>query len=39
MRSRSLSLKSCLIIMKLKKQLVVQKQVKAEEMSVIIVNQ
>lgn len=38
MRSRSLSPKSCLIIMKLRKQLVVQKQVKAEEMSVIIMN-
>lgn len=39
MRNSSLSLKSYLIIMKLRKQLVVQKQMKAEEISVIIVNQ
>lgn len=39
MRNSSVSLKSCLIIMKLRKQLAVQKQMKAEEMSIIIVNQ
>lgn len=39
MRNSSVSLKSYLIIMKLRKQLVVQKQMKAEEMSMIIVNQ
>lgn len=39
MRNSSVSLKSYLIIMKLRKQLVLQKQMKAEEMSVIIVNQ
>lgn len=38
MRSSSVSLKSYLIIIKLRKQLVVQKQMKAEEMSVIIMN-
>jgi len=38
-RNSSLSLKSFLIITKLRKQLAVQKQMKAEEMSMIIVNQ
>lgn len=38
MRNSGASLKSYLIIMKLRKQLEVQKQMKAEEMSMIIVN-
>lgn len=38
MRNSSLSLKSCLIIMKLRKPLAVQEQMKAEEMSMIAVN-